>query len=66
MLAVQVKMYYGIQSGLKFNHVRVFNTSPDTFRYMDLIKQFENLKKDVALSKENKESKIPAQKKESQ
>lgn len=47
LLALQVKMYYGIQSALKFNLVRVFNNSPSTFKYMELIKEFENYKKDV-------------------
>lgn len=50
LLALQVKMYYGLHSGLKFNFVRVFNNSPETFRHMDLVVEFENYKKD-SLSK---------------
>ena len=46
MLALQVKIYYGIQSALKFNLVRQFNNDPANFRYLDLIKEFENYKKD--------------------
>ncbi|KAK2159957.1 hypothetical protein LSH36_143g06060 [Paralvinella palmiformis] len=46
LLALQVKIYYGLQSALKFNLVRQFNNDPANFRYMDLIKEFENYKKD--------------------
>jgi hypothetical protein len=47
LLALQVKMYYGIQSGLKFNYVRMFNNAPDSFRHADLIREFDNYKKDL-------------------
>ena len=57
LLALQVKMYYGLQSGLKFNYVRAMNTAPDSFRHLDLIKQFENFKKDALLSQEDRLSK---------
>jgi hypothetical protein len=40
-------MYYGIQSGLKFNYVRMFNNAPDSFRHADLIREFDNYKKDL-------------------
>jgi len=47
LLALQVKLYYGICSGLKFNHVRHFNNSPQTFHHEQLIREFENYKKDA-------------------
>ena len=47
LLALQLKMYYGLQCGLRFNLVRLFNNAPDTFKHMDLIKEFENYKKDA-------------------
>jgi hypothetical protein len=40
-------MYYGIQSGLKFNYVRIFNNTPDAFRHAELIREFNNYKKDL-------------------
>ncbi len=52
MLAYQVKMYYGLRAGLKFNLVRLMNNSPEEFRHMDLIAEFENLKKDIVESRE--------------
>ena len=51
LLALQVKIYYGIQSALKFNLVRQFNNDPANFRYLDLIKEFENYKKRIAKDK---------------
>lgn len=56
LLALQVKMFYGIQSALKFNLVRVFNNSPNTFKYMELVKEFENYKKDVENKKKSASS----------
>jgi len=56
LLALQMKMYYGIGSGVRFNHVRLFNNAPNSFQYVNLIKQFENYKKDVRFAKELKES----------
>ena len=56
LLALQVKMYYGLRSGLKFNLVRLMNNSPQQFRHMDLIKEFENFKKDYKEVKDNKQS----------
>lgn len=53
LLALQVKMFYGIQSALKFNLVRVFNNSPETFQHMQLVREFENYKKDVREKKKN-------------
>jgi len=47
LLALQVKMYYGLQSGLKFNYVRMFNNTPDSFRHSDLIREFDYYKKDL-------------------
>ena len=47
LLALQVKMYYGMQSGLKFNYVRMFNNTPDSFRFSELIREFEYYKKDL-------------------
>ena len=58
LLALQVKMYYGLQSGMKFNMVRLMNNSPDNFRHMDMIKQFENFKKDSRLAKEVSQGKM--------
>ncbi|ELU15477.1 hypothetical protein CAPTEDRAFT_19411 [Capitella teleta] len=58
LLALQLKLYYGLQSGLKFNLVRVFNNSPDNFRAMDVIKEFENYKKD-ALEKKQRDIGTP-------
>lgn len=49
-------MFYGIQSALKFNLVRVFNNSPNTFKYMELVKEFENYKKDVENKKKSASS----------
>ena len=45
-------MYYGVNAGLKFNLVRLFNTSPDEFRHQDLIREFENYKKDTQMAKD--------------
>ena len=47
LLALQVKMYYGLNAGLKFNHVRLFNNSPDQFQHMRLVHEFEDYKKDL-------------------
>jgi len=47
LLALQVKLYYGLQSGLKFNYVRQFANAPDSFRYIELVREFENVKKDA-------------------
>ena len=58
LLALQVKMYYGPQSGLKFNLVRVMNNAPHQFRHMDLVKEFENLKKDYKEAVEHKQWRI--------
>ena len=55
LLALQVKMYYGPQSGLEFNLVRVMNNAPHQFRHMDLVKEFENLKKDYKEAAEHKQ-----------
>jgi len=55
LLALQVKLYYGLQSGLKFNYVRQFTNSPDTFRYIDLVREFENVKKDARSAAETLE-----------
>ncbi|ESO11325.1 hypothetical protein HELRODRAFT_183340 [Helobdella robusta] len=52
LLALQMKMYYGLNSGLKFNFVRMFNNSPSSFSYMDLVQEFENYKKDILLKRE--------------
>jgi ATP synthase F1 complex assembly factor 1 len=52
LLALQVKLYYGICAGLKFNHVRHFNNSPQTFHHEQLIREFENYKKDARDKKE--------------
>ncbi|KAI0231517.1 ATP synthase mitochondrial F1 complex assembly factor 1 [Lamellibrachia satsuma] len=51
LLALQIKMYYGVHSGLKFNLVRQFTNTPDHFRHMDLVKEFENYKKDSRFMK---------------
>lgn len=56
LLALQMKMYYGLGSGIRFNFVRQFNNAPNTFEYVHLIRQFENYKRDVKFSKELKES----------
>ena len=55
LLALQVKMYYGPQSGLKFNLVRVMNNAPQQFNHMDLVREFENLKKDYKEAAEHKQ-----------
>ena len=55
LLVLQVKMYYGLRAGLKFNLVRVFNNAPHQFRHMDLVKEFENLKKDYKDAAERKQ-----------
>lgn len=55
LLALQVKLYYGIQSALRFNLVRVFNNSPETFSHMDLVREFERYKQD---SKDYRESEV--------
>ncbi len=47
LLAMQVKLYYGLHSGLKFNLVRQMNFAPDSFKYMDLVKEFEKYKQDA-------------------
>jgi len=52
LLALQVKLYYGICSGLKFNLVRHFNNSPQTFHHEQLIREFENYKKDARDTRE--------------
>jgi len=51
LLALQIKMYYGVYSGLKFNLVRQFTNTPERFRHMDLVKEFENYKKDSIFMK---------------
>ena len=52
LLALQMKMYYGTNAGLKYNLVRLFNTAPDQFKHQDLIKEFENYKKDIQVAKD--------------
>ena len=55
LLALQVKMYYGLRAGLKFNLVRLMNNAPHQFRHMDLVKEFENFKKDYKDAKQSKQ-----------
>lgn len=57
LLALQVKMYYGVTSGVKFNLVRQFNNSPSTFRFTDLLNEFENFKKDARSRREEIDAK---------
>jgi len=55
LLALQVKLYYGLQSSLKFNYVRQFTNAPDSFRYIELVREFENIKKDARAAAETVE-----------